>query len=117
MANLDDIYRGSTKYYTYQHMKDGEPEPLVNTKLFFTVKTEQYDQVDEDDSAVIQVTKNNIESPDGVVEFKLTPDDTTVEPGTYFYDIRIKEPDTDVYVTEFGKVKIVGTPTNRSRSA
>ena len=116
MANLADIDRG-TKYaiagaYTDD---DGDPVNITASEVFFTVKSTQYD-VDADDSdATIKKSGTIVSGPAGTYAITLTPTDTYVTPGRYYYSIKIDitGDGSDVKLLASGRVKVVGNTTNR----
>lgn len=117
MANLADIDRG-TKYSitgTYTD-DDGDAVDISSSAIYFTVKSSQFDTDVDDSEALISKDGTITDGPSGTYAVTLTPTDTYVTPGRYFYSIKIDVADdgTDVKVLASGKVKIVGNTTNRN---
>jgi hypothetical protein len=116
MANLADIDRG-TKYSitgTYTD-DDGTAVDITNSEIFFTVKSTKYDTDTDDSEATIKKDGVIVSGTDGTYSITLTPTDTTVTPGKYFYSITIDVTgdDSDVKLLASGRVKVIGHPTNR----
>lgn len=117
MANLANIDRG-TKYSitgTYTD-DDGVAVDITASEIFFTVKSSQYDTDADDSEALIKKDGVIVSGPDGTYSVTLTPTDTYVEPGKYWYSITIDVDGsgTDIKLLASGRVKIVGHPTNRA---
>lgn len=112
MANLK-VNRGTTYTIEVEYKKDGEPATLVGATVRFTVKTTEYDADATDADALVlkNVTSGDSE---GNATITIDPADTaTVEPGNYFYDIKVEEAGGEIYKIDEGKFKLDGSPTNR----
>lgn len=114
MAKLK-INRGTTYTRTVNYSKDGVATTLVGATVRFTMKTAEYDSDATDASAV--VTKNVTDGNSaGTAVITINPSDTaTLEPGRYYYDIKVDE-DSDgvtVYKVDEGTIDLDGSPTNR----
>lgn len=112
MAQLK-IARGTTYTINFAYLRNGEPETLVGATVRFTVKTSEYDSSTDDSTAVL--TKNvNDGTSGGLATISIDPTDTaTLDPGNYFYDIKVEEADGDIFKVDEGKIKLDGSPTNR----
>jgi hypothetical protein len=109
------INRGTTFVWNVNYSKDGEPATLVGATVRFTVKATEFSADADDSDAVIT---RDIDDVTGIVgttaTFTLDPADTaTLEPGTYFYDIKVEEAGGAVYKIDEGKIRLDGSPTNR----
>lgn len=115
MANLPDIDRGTTYTITYNHEIDGTPTTLVGATVRFTVKSTEFDDDSTDSDALILENVTN-GSSGGVATISLSPTQTYVEPGNYFYDIKVDVNSNaiTIYKMAEGKVKVSGSPTNRT---
>ena len=112
MASLT-VNRGTTYTIGVAYSKDGVPTTLVGATVRFTVKTEEFDDNVTDSDALV---KKNITDGDseGNATIIINPSDTsTIEPGNYFYDIKVEEAGGDIYKIDEGKFKLDGSPTNR----
>lgn len=109
------INRGTTFTIDIVYQKDGQPASLVGATIRFTIKSTEYDAVTNDSTALVQKTVTvHTDAPAGISSIALVPSDTaTIEPGTYFYDVKVEEANTDIYKIDEGKVKLDGSPTNR----
>lgn len=112
MANLA-INRGTTFIIDFLYKKDGVASSLVGATVRFTVKTEEFDDNTTDSDALIL---KNVTDGDalGQAEIVIDPEDTaTIEPGKYYYDIKVEEADSTIYKVIEGRFAIDGSPTNR----
>ena len=107
--------RGTTKRFTYYHRHGDQPYPLDNATVRFTVKKVEFDNDDDDSTAIISKDFTN-GSVDGWVEILLLPNETKeIAPGEYIYDIKVDDHSdgTEVYKVIEGEIEIDGSPTNR----
>lgn len=112
MAQLR-INRGTTYTIGIVYKKNGEPETLVGATVRFTVKTVEWDDDMTDASAVVQKNITNGNSS-GEATITINPDDTdTLDPGKYYYDIKVEEAGGEIYKIDEGTIKLDGSPTNR----
>lgn len=112
MANLK-VNRGTTYTMGFQYKKAGVNHTLVGATVRFTVKTEEYDENSTDSTAILV---KNVTSGDsnGYAEIAISPSDIPlVEPGKYYYDIKVKEAGGDIYKVVEGRFILDGSPTNR----
>lgn len=113
MANLK-INRGTTYTIGFDYQRNGEAETLVGATVRFTIKSDEYDDDMTDTSAVVlkNITDGDV---NGHAEIVIDPADTNnVEPGKYFYDIKVVEAGGSIYKVDEGKVILDGSPTNRT---
>lgn len=114
MANLK-INRGTTFIISIIYKKNGVAASLVGATVRFTAKTTEYDSDLTDAGAVIA---KNVATGDaeGNAEIVIEPADTaTLDPNAeYFYDIKVQDADGSIYKIDEGKIKLDGSPTNRS---
>lgn len=114
MAKLK-INRGTTYTIDVEYLKSGVATSLVGATVRFTVKDAEYDTSTDDSTGLIvkNITDGTV---DGVAEITLDPADTAeLEPGKYFYDIKVDEfsDGATVYKVDEGTIKLDGSPTNR----
>lgn len=112
MAKLS-INRGTTFTIQVLYKKNGVPFTLVGAIVRFTIKTVEYDSDMTDSSAVVL---KNITDGDsgGNASIIIEPSDTdTLEPGKYYYDIKVEQADGEIYKIDEGTVALDGSPTNR----
>lgn len=115
MANTLKIDRGTTYPITFTYQKNGVATSLVGATVRFTVKSNEYDTDDTDASAIVSKNITN-GAADGTCTITINPADTQdVDPGTYYYDIKVDEQSngTLVYKAVEGTIKLDGSPTNR----
>ena len=118
MAKLA-VNRGTTFKLTVNYLVNGVATTLVGATLFFTVKSTEYDSDLTDASAVLQKTKTTYvatgdNAAAGIAVITINPTDTqSVAPGTYVYDIRVKNAAGEIYKLDEGKLVLDGSPTNR----
>lgn len=114
MADLA-INRGTTYSRTIEYSVDGVPTTLVGATVRFTMKSSEFDDDPTDAAAEIvkNVTSGNAQ---GIAVITINPSDTaTVEPGDYFYDIKVDVHSNGVtiYKIDEGTITLDGSPTNR----
>ena len=112
MAQLR-INRGTTYTIGIVYKKNGVPETLVGATVRFTVKTVEWDDDMTDTSAVVikNITDGN---SSGEATITIEPADTdTLDPGKYYYDIKVEQADGEIYKIDEGTIKLDGSPTNR----
>jgi hypothetical protein len=107
------VNRGTTFTIDLLYKKAGVAATLVGATVRFTVKEAEWDSDDDDSTAV--VTKNvTTGTSGGSATIALAPVDTAeVDPGEYFYDIKVEEAGGAVYKIVEGKFILDGSPTNR----
>lgn len=113
MANLK-VNRGTTYTINYAYERNGIAASLGGATVRFTVKSEEYDTDTSDTTAAVakDVTDGTV---DGLATITIDPADTaTLEPGTYFYDIKVETATGEIYKVDEGKIKLDGSPTNRT---
>lgn len=114
MAKLK-IDRGTTYTRTGTFSVDGVLTSLVGATVRFTVKTNEYTDVDNDSDA--SILKNiTTGTSDGAYTITISPSDTQdLDPGKYYYSTKVdvnSDGDT-VYLLDEGTVELAGDPTNR----
>jgi hypothetical protein len=114
MAKLK-VNRGTTYSRTVNYSVNGVATSLVGATVRFTMKTTEYDSDTADSTAL--VTKNITNGTSGgVATVTLNPSDTaTIEPGTYYYDIKVDVNSNGavIYKLDEGTIILDGSPTNR----
>lgn len=115
MANLK-FERGTTYSREMSAFTiDGVTTSLVGATVRFTMKSTQYDDTADDSTAAVKKDLTN-GTADGTITITLAPSDTaTLEPGKYYYDIKVDlhSDGTTVYETDNGTIQLLGSPTNR----
>lgn len=113
MATSLKINRGTTYTIGFTYLRNGVAASLVGATVRFTVKTSEYDNSMTDATAII--IKNITDGTEkGTATITLNPTDTaTLEPGKYYYDIKVAEVTGDVYKCDEGTITLDGSPTNR----
>lgn len=87
---------------------------LTGCTVFFTAKPTISDAVDDSD-ATIEVTVTEHDDPtNGITTIPLSSSDTNVAPGTYYYDIQIKDGDGNITSIPVRKLEIFGDITRRT---
>lgn len=112
MAKLK-VNRGTTYTINFAYKKDNVAETLVGATVSFTMKSAEFDTDSSDASAAVKkdVTSGNSQ---GLATIIINPADTiSLVPGTYFYDLKVKEAGGAVYKVDEGTIILDGSPTNR----
>lgn len=114
MAQLK-INRGTTYTINFVYKRNGVATTLVGATVRFTMKTNEYDSDSTDSTAVVEknITSGN---SSGQAVITINPSDTaTLDPGKYFYDIKVDVASNGVtvYKTDEGTIKLDASPTNR----
>ena len=112
-----------TMGYTYTKSTDNKtflPFSLVGCIVRFTVKKVEFDSNSTDTTALIKkdiTVPNNADALLGKTQIILTPVDTAITPGTYYFDIKVEEPPINsieqIFKTHEGSFVVDGSPTNR----
>lgn len=111
------IYKKTDQTITFQYYESDEttPRSLVDCTLFFTVKADSSDSDADDSEAVIFKTVTVHTTPaSGLSAITLTDADTDVSPKKYFYDVKVKESDGNIYLAQRGRLTVTATVTNRT---
>jgi hypothetical protein len=114
MADIKDFFRGDTKKYTFRlrDKRTGKPISVHKGVLTFTLKRRKDDP---DSEAVLQKSvvgkEYDTRNPEGIITLVLTNDETSVPPGTYYYDFQFVSCTGEVTTIlpgqiDSGKVKI-----------
>lgn len=105
MAKIKDVIRGDTHSINLSIVKGATPVNLTGYTVYFTVNASS--NPTDDTSAAIQKNVTAHTDPTaGKTVITLNPADTTgLSPGTFWYDIQIK--DTAGNITSFAKDKFI----------
>lgn len=109
------VDRGTRYTIGVDYQKNGVAQSLVGSTVRFTMKDKEYDSDANDTSAAVVKNITNGDA-NGHAEIAIMPNDTaTLEPGKYFYDIKVDEYSDaqSVYKLDEGTIKLDGSPTNR----
>lgn len=103
--------RGTTYSLTHTYQKNGQPSDDGQT-LMLTVKQDQYDNSDDDSTAILKkdVPMNGSENTVTILPNDI---DESVEPGDYYFDLKVKESSSVILMADWGEFELVATPTNR----
>jgi hypothetical protein len=109
------VNRGTTFSLDVIYKKNGVAASLAGATIRFTMKAVEYDTDTSDaGAAVVKNITAHVSESEGLSNITLNPADTaTLTPGTYFYDIKVKESLGAVYKLDEGKITLDGSPTNR----
>lgn len=108
------INRGTTYTLGVNYQRNGVPTTLVGATVRFTIKDVEYDASTDDSTADLKKDVTNGTSS-GTAEIIINPADTaTLIPNSYYYDIKVQDASGAIYKIDEGKVKLDGSPTNRT---
>ena len=115
IENALTVNRGTTYRITFTYIRDEVAGDLTGGAVRFTVKSTEYDEDADDSTALIEKDITDGLDETGVVLIEFAPTDTppTMLPGTYFYDIKVKDATGDIFKVVEGNFILVGSPTNR----
>ena len=85
------VNRKNTQTYNLKITEDSVAKNINGYTVKFTVKKNTNDLDNDDIGAIISKTVEAT-SEVGVATITLTSSDTDINPGTYFYDIKLKNP-------------------------
>jgi len=111
--DLEPLYRRDSREYNLTFTKsNGEPIPITDWKIYFTIKLSY---IDADSKAVIRKDINTHDDPiNGKTKIILLPDDTKdIKPDEYWYDIQIKRGEDNILTVIWGRIKIITDITRR----
>jgi hypothetical protein len=116
MADIT-LYRKTDQTIDFQYYDTDNTtaRTLAGATVYFTVKTNKYDSDSDDSEALIyKNVTSHTNAAAGESQIVLSDTETNVEPNRYFYDIKVKESDGNIYLATSGTCKIIATTTNRS---
>jgi hypothetical protein len=106
------VKRKNTESYNLTITENGVVKNINGYSVKLTVKNSTNDLDDDDVNAIISKSVDATSSV-GLVVISLTTSDTTINPGTYMYDIKLKNPaGTWVKSTDADKFIVKGVITN-----
>lgn len=104
------LYRGTAYNMSYTHTED-----MTGGTVYFTVKTEEYDDDATDANATPKKTITSFTNSGRTASWTLTDADMYLEPETYYYDI-VFEPANKLALPPIfiGTFTVLPHPTNRN---
>ena len=109
-----DLIRGDSREIgvTFKD-KDGDAINLTNATVFFTVSRQQ--NPDNDDNALITKDVSSHDQPEtGRTVIKLTPEDTDVNLGSFWYDVQLVDVEGNVLSKKKDKIEVIADITRRT---
>lgn len=107
------IIRGDTEDIGFELKNDGVAVDLTGSSVYFTAKP-ALTADNDDNTAVIQVEVISHTDPtNGITVIPLTPSDTDVTPGTYYYDIQIKSATGVITSIKHRQLEVIADVTRR----
>ena len=93
--------------------KDGTPINLTGGAVFFTVSRNQNPQND-DDALILKNVSSHADPESGRTVIKLTPEDTDIKPGSFWYDVQLVDVEGNVLSKEKAQITVVSDITRRT---
>lgn len=93
--------------------EDGEPLDITGYEILFTVKKQEEIKEDDDVALISKDITEHTDPTQGETELVLTNEDTNIEAGKYYYDIRLVK-DGKISQTEKDEIEIVENVTKRT---
>lgn len=87
---------------------------LTGATVFFTAKSEISDDLTDSDAAIAVEVTDHSNPTAGETIIPLTPTDTNVDPGVYFYDIQVKKGSTVITSIRARKLEVFADVTRRT---
>lgn len=109
------IIRGDTLLLSVEATDDDEPIDLTGNTFFFTIKRRLTD--DDDDAILAKDWDEHTDPEEGLTELELSPEDTDITPGTYYYDIQLLTSANEVISTEHGMLEVIDDVTKRNTAS
>ena len=104
IVNMNPIFRGNTREYLLTFVDDaGAAINITGWTVYFTAKKNYADAVA---SISVEVTVH-FDAAGGQTKIPLTPANTDLVPGYYFYDIQVKKAADDFETILSGTVQIL----------
>jgi len=98
------IVKGTSKTYELTFKTEGVAENITGFSVYFTVKT---NMADADSAALINKTITTFEDgTNGIALIELTPTDTAIAIGNYWYSIDYKSDDGNIESVLVGRLTI-----------
>jgi hypothetical protein len=106
-----ELIQGDTKVWKIQIRQNNVSVDISGWLIFFTAKTD-YAVLDTDAAIAITMTvPSNVDSQNGIAYLELSSDDTNIDIGEYYYDIKYQSTERITIVR--GHLTIVPTITQR----
>jgi len=84
-----ELYRKSTKQYELFFTEDGIQMDITDWSIYFTVKTNMSDT--DVNAKIKKIVTEHVSAIEGKTLIELTPDDTNIPKGNYYYSIDYKD--------------------------
>jgi len=109
-----ELVQGDSKTYVFTFTEDDLPIDVTGWEILFTLKT---NYTDLDASAILQkdyTAPSGADATAGIIKFSLTPTNTNITLGEYYYDFKVKKNATDRETIASGKMRVNFTVTIRN---
>ncbi|HUV84339.1 MAG TPA: hypothetical protein VMV86_01440 [Methanosarcinales archaeon] len=104
IVDMNPIFRGNKREYLLTFTDSGgSAVPITGWTIYFTVKKNYADTV----AAISKDITIHYDAPNGQTKILLTPTDTDIVPGNYFYDIQAKKAADDIETVLSGMIQII----------
>jgi hypothetical protein len=105
------VYQKTSKSILLRIKKNNTIQDLTGWIIYFTVKSKLSDP---DTSAIItKDITDHIDAPNGKTLIELTPEDTDIDAGSYYYDIITKDTQENISLIANGRMTVNKHATTR----
>ena len=99
-----EIYRRSTKQYELYFTEDGIQMDITDWSIYFTVKTNMSDL--DTGSKIKKIVTEHISAIEGKTLIELSPEDTDIPKGNYYYSVDYKDDNGNEGVLVSGRIRV-----------
>jgi hypothetical protein len=112
---IKDVKRGDTRNIdvTFYQSDGVTPYDITGGTVFFTVNSSSA-PADDLAAAISKNVTSHTEPTSGRSRIALTPSDTNITPGTYYYDVQLKDANGNILSSKQDKFVVLADVTRRT---